>query len=325
MDIQDEFVHSIGDHPAWSESYYFNIADPDKKICMVTRMSFRPNDGYADGLCVLFFDNNRILYSFNRRDIKMDDHELNVKHLFYERGEPFKNWRVRYDGPIIDTKDAAHFLVPKEKRPTGWYKMSLLNLQIDFKTMYDPHYAAQGETGHFEQICEGSGQFRIGEEIFQINGYGVRDKSWGPRDWKPLAINTEEKKQEKEKQTPTPFVQWFSMNFGSDLAIGLVSLNTPQGSAIHSTGWYQKEGKTQSIKEIKIQSLYQSNSLMHESARITGLKEDESPITLAYKTISVCPIEFPMADQTTFVLEGFAKFSFEDKDGYGIAEYWHSL
>jgi hypothetical protein len=32
-----------------------------------------------------------------------------------------------------------------------------------------------------------------------------------------------------------------------------------------------------------------------------------------------------MADQTTFVLEGFAKFSFEDKDGYGIAEYWHSL
>lgn len=64
MDPKDEFVHPTGDHPAWSESYYFNFVDPEKLICLVTRMSFRANEGYADGLHIVFLGKDRILYSF---------------------------------------------------------------------------------------------------------------------------------------------------------------------------------------------------------------------------------------------------------------------
>ncbi|MBI4766076.1 MAG: hypothetical protein HY787_16005 [Deltaproteobacteria bacterium] len=54
MDKNDERMHLPGEDRDWSESYYFNFVDPDKKIGLFTRMGFRINDGWADGLHVLF-------------------------------------------------------------------------------------------------------------------------------------------------------------------------------------------------------------------------------------------------------------------------------
>jgi len=324
MNPQDEFGHPVGDHPAWSESYYFNCVDPDQKICMVTRMSFRANDGYADGLHVVFLEGNRILFSFNRRDLKVDDHELKVHGLCFERGEPFKNWTVSYEGPIMDMPDGTVLLTPKNERPADWHKTSHLNLTLDFETLSDPHYTGRGETGHFEQTCVSKGQIKVGEKSWEIKGFGVRDKSWGPRDWKPMADSSAGDSQQQQIQGPTPFVQWFSMNFGPDLALGFVTINTPQGEMLHNAGWFHQEGKTREMHDIKVESRYKPDSIQHATANITGTTDDGSTVELDCQVLSICPIEFPMPEGTTFVLEGLARFILDGREGYGIAEYWHS-
>src|SRR5207248_10136826 len=37
--------------------------------------------------------------------------------------------------------------------------------------------------GHYEQHVGAHGTVRVGEETWEIDGYGLRDHSWGPRHW----------------------------------------------------------------------------------------------------------------------------------------------
>src|SRR6185312_12143539 len=57
---------------------------------------------------------------------------------------------------------------------------------------------------HYEQHMAAKGSFVIGDDTFVIEGFGLRDKSWGPRYWQ--AIN---------------WYRWCPMNFGRDFGMML--------------------------------------------------------------------------------------------------------
>ena len=65
--MTDERMHPVGDDPSWSESYYFNFVDPTTKLAMFTRMGFRPGDGWADGLHVVYLGGDRVAFARPRR------------------------------------------------------------------------------------------------------------------------------------------------------------------------------------------------------------------------------------------------------------------
>jgi len=56
-------------------------------------------------------------------------------------------------------------------------------MDIAFEALAGPHYAVGGAQGHFEQDRSLHGTIRLDDERWEVNGYGVRDKSWGPRTW----------------------------------------------------------------------------------------------------------------------------------------------
>lgn len=39
---------------------------------------------------------------------------------------------------------------------------------------------------HYEQHVAAKGRVRLGEETHAIDGFGLRDKSWGPRHWQAI-------------------------------------------------------------------------------------------------------------------------------------------
>src|SRR3546814_18483255 len=53
--------------------------------------------------------------------------------------------------------------------------------------------------GHYEQLIAGKGSIRVGDREWAIDGYGLRDHSWGPRYW----------------QAPF-YYRWLTANFGAD-------------------------------------------------------------------------------------------------------------
>lgn len=323
MDKNDEGMHLPGEDRAWSESYYFNFVDPDKKIGLFTRMGFRVNEGWADGLHVLFLGGDRLAFTYGQRALQQGDKNLQVGGLELECLKPFEHWKVRYRGPAQDIPDGSILIIRSKERPEGWYRPAELEMQLEFQSQTDPFYDFSGARGHFEQTGNVSGNISLGIEKWTVNGWGVRDKSWGPRDWKPgtAPFSTS---LPKSDSGPAPFVTWFSANFGPDRAFGCSCFRQSDGT-MRGSGWFQDQGKHQPLRDIIVESEYRPGSILHQSLHLTGTTEDGKRRSITGRVLSVCPTKIAMPDGATFINEGLTRFNLEGKEGYGIAEYWNSV
>ncbi len=324
----DERMHAVGDAPAWSESYYFNFVDPDSKIAMFTRMGFRPRDGWADALHVVYLGGDRVAFTYGRRDIGDDlapyDGDLRVGHLSLECVAPFERWRIGYDGPAQDIADAAVLLERSKTRAANWYRPAHLDMSVEFAGLSDPHYAAAGERGHFEQTGRVSGTIRLADESWHVDGFGVRDKSWGPRDWGAGQPQSGTMRQSSSDGGPAPFVNWFSMNFGADLALGGSCFRHGDG-VLRGQGWIHEGGVTEDLVDVVIDSTYRPHSIWHTAVKLNARSASGRQLDIDGRVLTVCPTKIPMPGGATFVNEGLAEFRCGDRVGYGIAEHWHAV
>jgi hypothetical protein len=321
-----ELMHPVGDHPAWSESYYFNFVDPESRIGMFTRMGFRPNSGWADALHVIYLAGRRVAFTYGRRDIGEDlstcNGDLRAQDLCITCVEPFKQWRIQYSGPAQDIADAEVLLTRSKERPEGWFTPAELEMDITFACTTDPHYAALGEHGHFEQGGRVTGEIRLGDERFSVSGFGVRDKSWGPRDWG--AGSQSGTSQSQSASGPAPFVNWFSMNFGESVALGGSCFRGPDG-VLQGKGWMLRDNVAVDLEEITIESTYQSDSIIHETVALNATMSDGERLHIEGNVLNVCPTKIPFPGGAIFVNEGLTEFRWGDRTGYGIAEHWHAV
>jgi hypothetical protein len=342
MSAQDELMHAVGDDPSWSESYYFNFVDPDSKIAMFSRMGFRPNNGWADGLHVIYLGGDRVAFTYGRREIEKDltlySADLRAGDLQLKCAQPFTRWQINYSGPAQDVANAAILLERRKERPDGWFTPAHLNMEVAFDALTEPHYsggpaAAGGERGHFEQSGRVTGNITLGEEIWQVDGFGVRDKSWGPRDWgaskssaEPSAEPSVEPSTEAQTITPgpAPFVNWFSMNFGPDIALGGACGRAADGQ-MRGQGWYQEGGESTELEDVHITTEYRPESIWHTAVHLTATTASGKPLDIHGRVLTVCPTKIAMPGGATFVNEGLAEFSMGNRTGYGIADHWHSV
>jgi hypothetical protein len=293
-------------------------------------MGFRPGSGWADGLHAVYLPGKRIAFTYGRRDIEPDlsiyDGDLRAGDLRIECLEPHQRWRVRYDGPAQDIADGEILLTRRKERPAGWYQPAHLKMDLSFDCLTEPHYAASGERGHFEQSGRVQGTIQLGNEYWTVDGFGVRDKSWGPRDWGAgerdalPATRTEG----AGKAGTAPFVNWFSMNFGPDIALGGSCFRHKDG-VMRGNGWLQRDGETLELENVVVESEYRANSIVHKAVRLTGNLSNGEPFAIDGTVWSICPTKIPMPGGATFVNEGLAEFHWGGQTGFGIAEHWHAV
>lgn len=329
--MNDELMHPVGDDPAWSESYYFNFVDPTSKLAIFTRMGFRPGSGWADALHVVYLPGKRVAFTYGRREIGQDlaayNDDLHAGDLTLTCLAPHKLWRLQYEGSAQDIADAEILLERRKQRPADWFVPATLQMDLEFDCLTEPHYAAQGEHGHFEQSGRMSGLISLDGQSWQVQGFGVRDKSWGPRDWGGSSRVTEPADAPREtvdEKLPTPFVNWFSMNFGADAALGGSCFRHADGQ-MRGSGWLQKGGETLDLEEVVIVSRYQPDSILHTSLTLEAKTSAGERIVISGKVLNVCPTKIAMPGGATFVNEGLTEFTWDGKTGYGIAEHWHAV
>ncbi len=324
MDPNDELMHPVEDDQAWSESYYFNFVDHDQEIGMFTRMGFRANQGWADGLHVVFLGGQRVAFTYGRRDLEAGDHELTVGGLTLERIDPFGRWTVRYQGPARDIADATVLLTRRRHRPEGWHRPAELDMRVDFTALAEPHYDPLGQRGHFEQTGRADGSIRLAGESWEIHGLGVRDKSWGARSWSlPTPTDAPESDGEAEAAGPSPLVVWCSANFGPDLALGCCLVDI-EGDGLRTLGgWLQESARITPLRAVTVASEFRPDSVLHRTLRLTAVAADGSAVKVDGEVLSVCPTKIPVPGGATFVNEGMTRYSLGSRRGYGISEYWH--
>lgn len=311
LDAEHDFAHPVEDDAAWSESYYFNGYDPVADCGLFTRIGVRPNEGTLDaGLSVWLPGTDIATVHGVRPQHVMTDGDLEAAGVRYERIEPMREWRLTCDAEAT-VRDLAR------ERPT---RKTRLRMDVRFRALtpavgVDGHpradaRAAAGQNvgkGHLEQAGRLAGWIEADGVRHELAAArGNRDKSWGPRRW----------------GGPTHW-RWFSINLGDDVHLGGILIGTPAGE-LHR-GWVWRDGAFASIRQWDVRTELAKDGLTHRVTRVRARDARDRMHELRGDVLRVAPVVHDRDGRRTIINEGLTRWTCEDREGWGIAEYLHQV
>jgi hypothetical protein len=179
-----------------------------------------------------------------------------------------------------------------------------------------PHEAPGEEfaKGHYEQLVTATGSIRVGDEEFAINGFGLRDHSWGPRFW----------------QAPW-YYRWLTANFGENLGF-MASRVAKKDSAGSRGGFVWDNGQIHLCDDVQISTVTVGEDNYHD--KVTGvIKSSRSKKEWNFEgeVTSLIPLRNRRQDPDgnwlmTRISEGMTKWRItsgehEGATGFGMSEY----
>jgi hypothetical protein len=319
LEPQDEFPHDPGTFKNYNESMYFNVFDPARKAGGWFRIGNRPNEHYAEMTVCLYLSDGRVAFMFGRPTIEGNT-EMNAGGLKVEVVEPFKRLRVTYSGKALLLARPHEMADPK--RAFRENPSVPCTVELDYEGV-SPMYG--GETvredgtpieidpeksfakAHYEQHCAASGRFTVGDEVFEINGHGLRDKSWGPRHWQAI-----------------DWYRWCPMNFGRDFGMMLSVIGDGKGGA-RQGGMVFRDGIYDLIKECRIESDWDEHGYQTQ-LRAEVKTEAGKTYSVTGRVMSLIPLRNRRTtpdgvELQTRITEGMTEYRCGDLVGYGLSEY----
>lgn len=192
LDPSDEYMHELGPEPNFNESMYINCFDHSQEIGGWFRMGNRANEGYAEMTVCLYLPGGRVGFMFKRPEISNND-ALDAGGLTWTMVTPFEELKVDYTGKMLLLDEPEQMSDPRQAFKENPYADAEIHLTFTgqgrpsmFGGEPDTPHEKPGEEfakGHYEQLVEATGTIRVGEDTWQIDGFGLRDHSWGPRYW----------------------------------------------------------------------------------------------------------------------------------------------
>jgi hypothetical protein len=303
----DDSAHPSGDHPKWSESYYFNFIDHSARIGGLTRIAAKPSERALEGGFLLYLPNGRVGIQQQNAPAQDGAGELAVAGLRYERVEAMRTWRMGYDGPLLVVDDPRR-LADIEQLFSSEPEFTDAAFDLTFAASGDPHdiegsplSRAFGGIGHYDQIGSYEGSIRVGPDTFAVRALGVRDHTWGVRDWS------------------APERWWFfSVNFGPDLAV--VASRIVIGGEDLRGGFVWRDGRTVPLRSVEIDSTYEDDAAtIAVAARLRLTDADGCDLEIAGEALTLVPVK--MEGGATLITEALTRFFVDDRVGFGVSEY----
>ncbi len=315
LEPHDEYMHELGPEPNFNESMYFNLYDPIQKVGGWFRCGNRANEGYAEMTVCLYLPDGRVAFMFKRPEIDSND-AFDAGGIRFEVIEPFKRLDVTYEGKVVILDDPLEMADPKTAFTNNPY--AECEIRIEYRGVSDmfggepeESHEAPGEEfakAHYEQLVGGRGTIRVGEETWDVDGYGLRDHSWGPRYW----------------QAPW-YYRWLTANFGADFGFMGSRIAKRDGAGTRG-GFVWQDGQLHLCDDFEIATEWVGRDSYHESIRAT-LRSGEQEWNVTGKVLSLIPLRNRRPDPdgnmlVTRISEGMTEWTLEDgRTGYGLSEY----
>ena len=319
LDPEDEFTHDPGDAENYNESMYFNAFDHKQGIGGWFRLGNRPNQNYAEMSVCFYLPDGRVAFMFARPSIE-DNRAMDAGGMRIDIVEPFKRLKVTYSGEALVLSEPKQMADPK----TAFRSNPRLPCSIElFYDGLSPMYGGEtvNEDGsaieidpeksfakaHFEQHCRVTGSVAIGEEKFELDGLGLRDKSWGPRHWQAIE-----------------WYRWCPMNFTPDFAMMFTVIGDGKGGA-HASGMVFKDGVYDLVTGCELSSDWDEDDYQ---TSLSAKVQTESGASYAIEgtVLSLIPLRNRRTtpDGTkllTRLTEGMTEYRCNGLVGYGMSEY----
>jgi hypothetical protein len=319
LDPSDEYMHDLGPEPNFNESMYINVIDPRDQIGAWFRSGNRANEGTAEMTVCIYLPDGRVAFMFKRPSISSND-ALDAGGLTWTMVTPFEELRVDYSGKVVLLEDPTEMADPKQAFTNNPYAECEVHLTFTgqgresmFGGEPDQPHEKPGEEfarGHYEQLVAGQGSIRVGDEEWAVDGFGLRDHSWGPRYW----------------QAPW-YYRWLTANCGADLGFMASRVARQDGPGTRG-GFVWEDGRLHLCDNLELSTQYSGDDQYHRSITAT-LKSSRSGKEWAFtgEVMNLIPLrnrrQTPDGDWlTTRISEGLTRWRMADgREGYGLSEY----
>ncbi|HUZ14182.1 MAG TPA: hypothetical protein VMU93_15200 [Caulobacteraceae bacterium] len=319
LDPRDEYTHAPDAATNYNESMYFNVFDHRSTVGGWFRLGNRPNEGYAEMSICLYLPGGRVGFMFGRPKIP-NNAEMNAGGLRVDVVEPFRRLRLTYEGKLCLLERPFEMANPSRafrENPHVDCKVELdyegvspmyggENVRADGKPLdIDPQKSFA--RAHYEQHVAAHGRVVVGGETHAIDGYGLRDKSWGPRHWS--AIN---------------WYRWCPMNFGRDFGM-MLSIVAGAAGQPREGGMVFKDGAYDLISSCKIASDWDEHGYQ-TGLRASVMTRGGKSYEIEGRVISLIPLRSRRTtpdgtELNTRITEGMTEYRCDGLVGYGLSEY----
>ncbi len=318
LEPEDEYCHRPDDVSNYNESMYFNVFDPARKIGGWFRLGNRVNEGYAEMSACVYLPDGRIGFMYGRPKIDNND-EMRAGGMRFEVVKPFEHLRVTYDERICLLENPLEMANPSKAFKGN--PIVPCTIDLDYRGVA-PMYGGRPvlpdgsdipidptksfAKAHYEQHVSAKGKINIGDESWEIDGFGLRDKSWGPRYWQSVS-----------------WYRWLPMNFGPDFAM-MISIIGNDGGEPRRSGMVLRNGEYVIIRDARIESEWDEN--WYQTKLRAWARTDEREYEVEGRVMSMIPLRNRRKDTdgnqlVTRITEGMTEYRCDGQTGYGLSEY----
>jgi len=317
MEPQDEYMHALEEASNFNESMYFNVYDPSRAIGGFLRLGNRANEGYAELTTCIYLPDGRVAFTYNRPKIDNND-AFDAGGTRFDVVTPFEELRTRYDGKICMLDEPLQMANPREAFTANpWTEAHIDLTHHGVSPMYggepvnddgSPLSSDNGfARGHYEQHMAVKGTIKVGDDEWEVDGFGLRDHSWGPRFW----------------QAPW-WYRWLTANFGHDFGF-VVSIIASRDGARRYGGMVLRNGKYEHITNASIDTVWKGEDEYHTELRATATTADDT-YEITGRVLNLIPLRnrrtTPEGENlVTRISEGMTEWSCNGMTGYGLSEY----
>lgn len=320
LEPDDEYTHTPDGSSNYNESMYLNGFDLEREVGGWFRLGNRVNEGYAEMTVCLYLPGGRVGFMYQRPRITSND-EMWAGGLHIDVVEPFEQLRVTYDGTVCVLEDPLEMADPRRAfgdNPSVACTVDLtvrgISPMYGGKPVYDDGTelpvdpARSFAKAHYEQHTAVSGVVTVGDEVIELDGYGLRDKSWGPRYWQAIT-----------------WYRWLPIMFGPDLAMMLSVIGDPDGGEPRQGGMVFRDDEYHRFATVEIDSDFDDAG--HQTAmRCVATTTEGDEYRVSGEVLSLVPLRnrraTPEGDRlVTRITEAMTRYRCGDHTGIGMSEY----
>ena len=308
-------MHELGPEPNFNESMYFNVIDPASLLGGFFRLGNRANEGTGEMTVCIYLPDGRVAFMFQRPRITSND-AFDAGGMRFEVVEPFVSLRVSYRGPVLLLSDPWQLSDPGaafRSNPSveGEVELEYRGCSPMFGGEPDTPSEAPGEEfarGHYEQLVQASGTVRVGDDVAQVTGFGLRDHSWGPRYW----------------QAPW-YYRWLTANFGSSFGFMGSHIARRDRDGVRS-GFVWDGSEFHVCHDVRVRTTAEGRDRTHRALEATLVSPGRT-FTVTGEVLGLVPLRNRLKgsdgdELVTRISEGLTRWTLDDgRTGYGLSEY----
>jgi hypothetical protein len=316
LEPADEHMHELGPEPNFNESMYFNVYDPRQGVGGFFRLGNRANEGTGEMTVCLYLPDGRVGFNFRRPEVRTND-AFDAAGMRFDVITPFERLDVAYEGDVVVLDDPLQMAEPREAFTANPHVPASVRIEYTGRSAMfggepDQPHERPGEEfarGHYEQLVEGRGTVAVGDERWEVHGFGLRDHSWGPRYW----------------QAPW-YYRWLTANFGPDF--GFMASRVARRDGEGTRGGFVWDGeRLRLVDHVELRTDWEGDDRYHRTVHATlraRARDGETPEewSVTGRVLNLIPLRNRREGMVTRISEGLTEWTLHDgRVGYGLSEY----